>query len=396
MTSLSKPAARLDGVQPSPIRKIFDRAAAIEAQGTKVYHFEIGRPDFDTPQVAKAAASAALERGEVHYGPNAGTLPLRRAITDYLSERRGTDYDPVGGVLVTVGAGEALFLAFMAYIGPGDEVIYFTPAWANYDAAIRLTGATPVPVALDPANGYRFDVEALGATITDRTRMIVVCTPNNPTGGVLTGDDIAGIERALARTDILLVTDEIYADLVYGDVVHESPAAREGLYDRTIVIGGFAKAFAMDGWRLGWLAAPNDLVTPCLRVRQYTTVCPPTFLQPGAAAALTEAAAEAEAMRRSFEGRRAAGLEILSGVPGVHVAAPDGAFYFYVTYDEGVAEPAEQLAMRLLEEHHVALVPGTAFDPRHGQHSFRVSYATDIDDLREGLRRIVAVLTASG
>lgn len=393
-TALRQPAERLAGISPSPIRAIFDRAAALEAAGQKIYHFEIGRPDFDTPQPVKDATSASLARGEVHYGANAGTLALRTEIARYLSDRRGTTYDPDGGVVVTIGANEAVFLSFMAYCGSGDEIIVLTPAWAHYEACARLAGATPVLVGLDAENGYCLDVDALRAAITERTRMVVVCSPNNPTGGVLTADDITAIERLLAGTGILLLSDEIYADLVYDGTVHESPARRESLRERTLVVGGFAKAFAMDGWRLGWLAGPKELVTPALRVRQYTTVCAPTFLQPGAVAALAESADAAEQMRLAFETRRAAGLELLTGVPGVRVAAPDGAFYFYVSYDPSIAEPAEQLALRLLEEHSVALVPGTAFDPQHGQHSFRISYACDVDDLREGIRRIIAALAS--
>lgn len=378
----------MQGIAPSPIRAIFDRAAELEAAGEKIYHFEIGRPDFDTPAVAKDATVESLERGEVHYSANPGTAELRQEIARYLTERRGTSYDANGEVLVTIGANEAVFLSFMAYCGPGDEIVMLTPAWAHYEACAKLVGATPVRVPLDADRGYRLDADALRAAITERTSMVVICTPNNPTGGVLDAGDIDAIEGMLAGTDIVLLSDEIYADLVYGDARHESPAVRPDLRSRTLVVGGFAKAFAMDGWRLGWLAGPRDLVTPALRVRQYTTVCAPTFLQPGAAAALRSGAEEAERMRLAFAERRAAGLEILRSIPGLRVADPDGAFYFYVSYDPETAEPAQELAMRLLEDHGVAVVPGTAFDPEHGHHSFRISYACDVDDLRTGLERI--------
>ncbi len=255
-------APRLHEISPSPIRAIFDRAAELEASGRKIYHFEIGRPDFDTPEVIKEATIASLGRGEVHYSANSGTAELRAEIAKYLEDRRGTTYDPNGEVLVTVGANEAVFLSFMAYCGVGSEIIVLTPAWAHYEACVKLAGATPIMVPLDAANGYRFDAEALRSAVTERTRMVVICTPNNPTGGVLTAEDISEIEDVLEGTDILLLSDEIYADLVYGEVTHESPAARASLYPRTLVVGGFAKAFAMDGWRLGWLAGPRDLVTP--------------------------------------------------------------------------------------------------------------------------------------
>lgn len=392
-TRFGRFADRLRDIGPSPIRAIFDKAAALEAAGEKVYHFEIGRPDFDTPQVAKDAAAASLDRGEVHYGPNAGTLDLRKAISGYLQERRGTSYDPGTEVLVTIGANEAVFLALMAFCGPGDEVIFPVPAWAHYDSCIRLAGATPVPVRLDADNDYRLDIDAIAAAITPATRMVILCTPNNPTGGVATAGEIEKLATVLEPTDALLMSDEIYADLVYDEIRHQSPAAVGNLRERTLVIGGFAKAFAMDGWRLGWLAGPKELITPALRVRQYTTVCAPTFLQPGAAAALRHAGPAAETMRTQFQERRKAGLKILTGVPGVTVSQPDGAFYFYLTYTPETAEPAEQLALRLLEEQRVAVVPGTAFDPDGGTHSIRISYACHIDDLTEGLRRTVQTLT---
>lgn len=390
-----RPAERLAEIKPSPIRAIFDKAAALEAAGEKVYHFEIGRPDFDSPQVAKDATAASLERGEVHYGPNAGTTDLRKAIAEYLQARRGTTYDPTSEVIVTIGANEAVFLALMAFCGPGDEVIVPVPAWAHYESCIRLTGATPVPVRLDAANNFRLDINAIAAAITPATRMVILCTPNNPTGGVTTRDEIEALAALLEPTDALLMSDEIYADLVYENTEHLSPAAVGSLRERTLVIGGFAKAFAMDGWRLGWLAGPRELVAPALRVRQYTTVCAPTFLQPGAAAALREAGPDAEQMRRAFEERRKAGLDILQGIPGITVSQPDGAFYFYLSYSPDIAEPAEQLALRLLDEQRVAVVPGTAFDPHGGTHSIRISYACHIDDLTEGLRRIVQSLTTT-
>ncbi len=391
-TRFGRFADRLRDIGPSPIRAIFDKAAALEAAGEKVYHFEIGRPDFDTPQVAKDAAAASLDRGEVHYGPNAGTIDLREAISGYLQERRGTIYDPGTEVLVTIGANEAVFLALMAFCGPGDEVIFPVPAWAHYESCIRLAGATPVPVRLDADNDYRLDIDAIAAAITPATRMVILCTPNNPTGGVATAEEIEKLANVLEPTDALLMSDEIYADLVYDEIRHQSPASVGNLRERTLVIGGFAKAFAMDGWRLGWLAGPKELITPALRVRQYTTVCAPTFLQPGAAAALRHAGPEAETMRIQFQERRKAGLKILTGIPGVTVSQPDGAFYFYLTYTPDTAEPAEQLALRLLDEQRVAVVPGTAFDPDGGTHSIRISYACHIDDLTEGLRRIVQTL----
>ncbi|WP_031464482.1 pyridoxal phosphate-dependent aminotransferase [Sciscionella sediminilitoris] len=391
VTSLSRPAARLEDIKPSPIRVIFDRAAELSAAGAKIHHLEIGRPDFDSPDVAKQATAEALRLGDVHYGPNAGTLELRTAIAEYLRERRGLRYQADGELLVTVGANEAVFLAIMAFCQPGDEVVVPVPAWAHYLSCIRLAGATPITVPLDADRGYRLDRDALAGAINERTRMVVLCTPNNPTGTVADRSDVDSVAGMLNGTNALLLSDEIYADLVYG-TEHSSPAAHEELYPRTFSIGGFAKAFAMDGWRLGWLAGPRELIAPALRVRQYTTVCPNTFIQSGAVAALRCARAEAETMRRSFHARRDAALEVLRGTDRLRVAVPDGAFYLYLSYEPGSAEPAERFALRLLEEHHVAVVPGTAFDPQGGTHSLRVSYACSTEELTEGLRRIIAAL----
>lgn len=387
--TLTRPAARLEEIKPSPIRAVFDRAGELAAEGKRIYHLEIGRPDFDTPEVAKRAAADALQAGEVHYGPNAGSARLRTAVTDYLADARGVGYEPDGGVIVTVGANEAIFLAIMAFCQPGDEVVVPVPAWAHYRSCIRLAGATPVEVPLDESNGYRLHRRRLADAVTERTRMVVMCTPNNPTGTVADKADVDAIADLLDGTDALLLSDEIYADLIYGNMRHISPATHPGLAGRTLTVGGFAKAFAMDGWRLGWLAGPPELIGPALRVRQYTTVCPTTFIQAGAAAALDEAREETEWMRQAFEQRRDAALDILRSTDRLRGAAPDGAFYLYLGY---TGEPADRFALRLLEEQHVAVVPGTAFDPSGGSQSLRVSFACSIEDLTEGLRRIIAVL----
>lgn len=288
--ALTRPADRLADIAPSPIRAIFDRA-----------------------------------------------------------DRRDTRYRPDGEIIVTVGANEAVFLAVMAFRGPGDEVVVPVPAWAHYRACIRLAGATPVEVGLDPANGYRLDRRALAGAITDRTRMVVLCTPNNPTGTVADESDLRAVAEMLRPTNALLLSDEIYADLTYG-VPHVSPGSPAELYPRTLTVGGFAKAFAMDGWRLGWLAGPAELISPALRVRQYTTVCPTTFTQDGAVAALRSAGDEAGAVRRAFARRRGAALRELGRTDKIDVAPPDGAFYLYLSYHPDTAEPAAELAGRLLEE----------------------------------------------
>lgn len=388
---LAQPAARLAEIKPSPIRAVFDRADELERSGERVIHLEIGRPDFDTPDVAKQRATQAIADGKVHYGPNAGQPELRAAISRYLARRHGLTYREADEVLVTVGANEAVFLAIMAFCGPGDEVVVPVPAWSAYVACVRLAGARPVVLPLRAEDGYQVDPDALAAVMTPRTRMVVLCTPHNPTGAVTGPRRLAAVADVVRGTRALVLSDEIYAELVYGEHRHTSPAAVAGLRHRTLVVGGFAKAYAMDGWRLGWLAGPPELVRPALRVRQFTTICPTTFAQLGGAAALDEGGAEREAMRREFGRRRDAALEVLSRQNVLSPGDPGGAFYMYLSYPERLG-PSDELSRRLLEERRVAVVPGTAFDADGGKHALRISYACGIDDLREGLNRLVAAV----
>ncbi|GII97043.1 aminotransferase [Sinosporangium siamense] len=352
-------------------------------------HLEIGRPDFDTPTLVKEAATASLAAGRVHYGPNAGTPQLRTAIARTLAAASGPVYDPDGEVIVTIGASEAVFLAIMAFCGPGDEVLIPVPAWPAYEACVRLAGATPVFLPLDPAQGYSLDPEAVRARLTPRTRMLVVCTPHNPTGAVVDAGRLRALADVLRHTGVLVLSDEIYSELVYDGTRHVPVATVADLHMRTLTVGGFAKAYAMDGWRLGWLAAPRELATPALRIRQFTTACPPTFTQDAAVSALRDTAQERAQMRDAFAERRRAALDLLNGCTGLHIGNPAGAFYLYLTYPPHLG-PGDRFARELLEEDHVAVVPGAAFDPTGaGAHSLRVSYARSVDDIREGVSRIL-------
>lgn len=385
-SELIRPADRLADIEASKIRQIFDRAHEIEAAGHRVIHFEIGRPDFDTPAHIKAATHAALDAGHVHYSPNAGILELRRAIADKFIRDSGVTYSPDDEIIVTVGTGEAVSLAMMALLNPGDEVLIPTPAWPHYAETARLAGARPVSIPLDQSNGYRLRPESVRAALTDRSRMLVICSPNNPTGTVLSAETLTALADVLASTDVVVLADEIYEYLVYNGVRHTCAAGIPDLRERTVVVGGLAKAYAMDGWRLGWLAGPRELVRWALRVRQYTTVCAPTFLQHGAVAALADDQRTREEMRAEFARRRAAALQVLQAQDVMQVTGAEGAFYLYVTYDPQLP-PATQLALDLLETCHVALVPGVAFGP--GQdHAFRIAYSCPIEDVVEGLLRI--------
>jgi aspartate/methionine/tyrosine aminotransferase len=391
---LLRPADRLADVEASRIRRIFERAHEIEAGGERVIHFEIGRPDFDTPAHVKAATRAALDAGHVHYSSNWGIPELRRAIADKFVHDGGVNFSPDDEIIVTVGTGEAVFLAMMALLNPGDEVIIPTPAWPHYAETARLAGARPVCLPLDPSDGYRLRPENVRAALTDRSRMLILCSPNNPTGTVTSAETLKDLADVLAGSDVVVLADEIYEYLVYDQALHVCAAGIPTLRDRTVVVGGFAKAYAMDGWRLGWLAGPRELVRWALRVRQYTTVCAPTFLQYGAVAALEGDQRPRDEMRAEFARRRAAALEVLETQDVLRVSGAEGAFYLYVTYDPQLP-PATELALELLETCHVAVVPGVAFGP--GQdHAFRIAYSCPIDDVVEGIGRIIDHLARSG
>jgi aspartate/methionine/tyrosine aminotransferase len=383
---LYSPAARLDGVEASPIRAVFDRASALEAEGAHVYHLEIGRPDFDSPACAKAAAVAALDGGAVHYGPNAGELQFREAIAASLARDHGLGYAASDEIVATIGANEAVFLAIMAFCSPGDDVIIPVPAWSAYAACVRLAGANPVLLELDQRAGYELLADAVERLMRPQTRMVVLCNPHNPTGAVTGEQRLAEIADLLRGTRVILLSDEIYADLVYGEPVAASATVSD-LRERTITVGGMAKSYAMDGWRLGWLAGPAQFVRPAVRIRQYTTICPTTFAQLGAAEALHTAAGDREAMRVEFGERRNAALDILDGAKHLAYHAPDGAFYVYLCYPARHGLAAD-VASRLLEEDQVATVPGTAFGAQSGQHALRLSFACSTADVREGVSRI--------
>jgi aminotransferase len=385
-SALGRPSARLSTIPASPIRRIFDRAHELEEGGAHVYHLEIGRPDFDTPDHIKRAAIDALDAGFVHYSSNWGIPRLRQAIAQKLARDNGLAYSPDDEIIVTVGANEAVLLAMLAFLDPGDEIIIPIPAWPHYAQCARLAGAVPVAVSLSPDDGYQVEPSQIAPLITRRTRMVVVCTPHNPTGAVVDRAHLKALARLLRPTPIIVLADEIYEYLVYDGAVHLSPGAVEDLRDRTLLVGGFAKAYAMDGWRLGYLAGPRDLMKWAIRVHQYTTVCATTFAQHGAVAAIDGPQDRRVAMIADFGARRAAVHAALDQQRVVTYVPTRGAFYVYVRYARA-APTADELALTLLEERHVAIVPGSAFGPGQS-HAFRLSYSCSIADAVEGTRRL--------
>jgi aminotransferase len=379
-------AERMALVPFSGIRKVFERAKALEREGRPVIFLETGRPDFDTPAHIKAAAQRALDAGEVHYTSNYGTPALRAAIAEKLRRDNGLNYDPEAEILVTVGASEAIFAAFLALAGPGDEILYPEPGWLNYAAAARLAGALPVPVPLRESNRFQMDPDEVQRRVTPRTRILVVVSPHNPTGTVQSPEALHGLAEIAAQHNLVVISDEIYEKILYEDRAHVSPAAFPGLRERTITVNGFSKAYSMTGWRLGYAAAAPPFIQAMNRVHQYNVACACSFAQAGAVAALSGPQDCVAAMVREFRRRRDLIVPALNAIDGLSCLRPGGAFYVWLNIrDRRVT--SEDFALTLLETAYVSLVPGPVFG-ESGQGYVRLSYANSYERLADAVERI--------
>ena len=379
-------AERMAMVPFSGIRKVFERAKALEREGRPVIFLETGRPDFDTPAHIKDAAKQALDAGDVHYTSNYGTPALRAAIADKLRCDNGLSYDPETEILVSVGAAEAILAAFLALAGPGDEVLYPEPGWVNYAAAARLAGAVPVPVPLREASGFQMDPDEVRRRLTPRTRLLVVVSPHNPTGAVQSPESLRALAELAVRHNLVVISDEIYEKILYDDLIHVSLASFPGLRERTITVNGFSKAYSMTGWRLGYAAAPPPFIQAMNRVHQYNVSCACAFAQAGAVAALRGPQDCVAAMVREFRRRRDLVVPALNDIPGLACLRPGGAFYVWLNI-QGRRMTSEDFALRLLETAYVSLVPGPVFG-ESGQGYVRLSYANSYERLAEALDRV--------
>ena len=370
----------------SGIRKVFERAKALEREGRPVIFLETGRPDFDTPAHIKEAAKRALDAGDVHYTSNYGTPELRAAIAEKLKRENGLTYDPDAEIIVTVGAAEAVFDAFLAFLNPGDEVLYPEPSWLNYAAAARLAGAIPVPIPLRESNGYQIDPDEVRRRITSQTRLLIIASPHNPTGAVQSPDTLRDLADLVVQCNLLVISDEIYERIIYDDRVHVSLARLPGMGERTITINGFSKAFSMTGWRLGYAAAPQPFIQAMNRVHQYNVACACAFAQAGAVAALKGPQDCVTAMVAEFRRRRDLVVPAINAMRGLSCVNPGGAFYVWVNITR-IGVTSEDFSMNLLERAYVSLVPGTVFG-ESGQGYVRLSYANSYERLEEALRRL--------
>ena len=364
----------------SGIRKFFDLLENMK----DVTALTVGQPDFVTPWHIRNAGVESLERGKTYYTSNAGTLDLRRAISDYLTRRFGVTYDPTHEIVVTVGGSEAIDMAMRAVLTEGDEVIIPNPAFVCYEPLAKMTGATPVIVDTYVEDKFKLTPETLKKAITPRTKMLVLPFPNNPTGAIMTREELEGIAEVLRGTNILVLSDEIYAELTYGRR-HVSIAELDGMRERTILVSGFSKAYAMTGWRLGYLCAPEPLAAQMLKLHQYAIMCAPTVSQFAAIEAMDNGDADVAEMVEEYDRRRKYIYDGLTSM-GSEVFEPEGAFYIWPNLGK-FGLTSEEFCERLLYEHKCAIVPGTAFGAC-GEGFARISYAYSVKHITKALEQI--------
>jgi len=368
--------------------EVLVRARALEAQGHNIVHLEIGEPDFATPQHIIDAAKQALDDGWTHYGPTQGLPELREAIAEYISSSRGIQVGPER-VCVTPGGKPIIFFPILALCEAGDEVIYPNPSFPIYESMIRFSGATPVPMPLIESRGFSFDLDLFKSKLNDRTRLVILNSPANPTGGVIPDADIAEIARLLADRDVVVLSDEIYSQVTYGPAPR-SIATYPGMLDKTIILDGFSKTYAMTGWRLGYGVMPPKLVEAVNLLMVNSNSCTASFSQRACIAALRGSQEPSRKMVAEFRRRRDAFVAELNTLPGFRCVVPEGAFYAFPNI-EGTGWKSKPLADALLNEAGVASLSGTAFGA-YGEGYLRFSYANSLENLMEAARRVRAFL----
>lgn len=381
-------AGKVAKTPPSGIRKFFDIAATME----NVISLGIGEPDFVTPQPIIEAGIASLRRGETQYTSNSGTWELRSALAGHLKRLYGVSYDAADEILITVGVSEALYLAMTATLNPGDEVIIPEPCFVSYAPEVTFAGGVPVMIPTYVENAFKVTAETIAANITPQTRAILLGYPNNPTGAVMTREILVDIVALAEKHDLLLYSDEIYDQLVYG-VPHVSVPSLPGAWERTILLGGFSKDYAMTGWRIGYTCAPAPLLAAMRKVHQYTIMSAPTTAQAAAVVALEQGRPFVEAMRQEYDRRRRLIVDGFNTL-GLDCFEPHGAFYAFPDIRRS-GMSSDDFAMRLLEEEEVAMVPGDAFGAS-GAGYVRASYATAYEKIEEALNRLESFMHRHG
>ncbi len=368
-------------MQPSGIRKFFD----IVAEMPDAISLGVGEPDFDTPWHIREAGIYSLEKGRTFYTSNAGLLELRKEIAAYYERKHRLTYDPVSETFITVGGSEAIDMALRAMLDPGDEVIIPEPCYVSYVPCARLAGGVPVTIPLKEYNEFRLTPEELEAAITEKTKVLVLAFPNNPTGAIMEEKDLVPIAKICRERDIFVVSDEIYGELTYTGKPHMTIASLPGMQERTIVINGFSKAYAMTGWRLGFAVGPKEIISQMLKLHQYAIMCAPTTSQYAGVEALRNGDEDVAKMREAYNQRRRYLVKELNDM-GLHCFEPYGAFYVFPSIQH-LGITSDEFATRLLEQEKLAVVPGTAFGDC-GEGFLRISYAYSLAELKEALGRI--------
>ncbi len=367
-------------MKPSAIRKYFDFSERKE----KVITLGVGEPDFPTPKAYCEAAIESINNKETFYTSNWGSLEFREAISDYMRDRFSLKYSPIDEVLITVGTSEAMDLALRSLVNPGDEVIIPEPCYVSYEPNVNLVGGIPIYVETKSENKFKLMAEDLEKAITDKTKVLILPYPSNPTGGIMTRSELEPIAELIKKYDIFVVADELYSELSYG-VKHTSIASLPGMWERTYVINGFSKSFAMTGWRVGFLCGPRQLLTQTVKIHQYTMLCAPIMAQRAAEKALRDGISEMEEMVSIYNGRRKYLVKRLNEI-GLDCFEPEGAFYAFPSIKK-TGLKSEEFADALLDAKNVAVVPGTGFGPS-GEGFVRICYAYSIEEITEALDRI--------
>ncbi|MCC6313424.1 MAG: pyridoxal phosphate-dependent aminotransferase [Thermomicrobiales bacterium] len=383
-------AARVRNLAPSPTLAVSDKARQLKAEGIDVIDLGGGDPDFITPEHIRRAAIDAMNAGDTHYVASAGIPALRRAIAEKLRADNGIVVEPMGGVVVTPGGKQALFEAALALIEPGVDVLVPEPAWVSYVPMVELAGGRAVPTPLDPDDNYRLTREALETAVTPASRVIIVCSPNNPTGRVFERDELATLADFAQAHDLLVFSDEMYEKILYDGRTHTSVATLDGMAERTLVFNGLSKAYAMTGWRLGYVAGPTPYISQIAKVHSHSATCATSFVQAAGVAALTGPQAFIGEMVAAWDRRRQAVSSGLSAIPGIACSPAEGAFYAFADV-RGTGMTSAEAADFLLREAHVAVTPGVAFGEA-GEGHVRLSFATGDTALATAVERIGAAL----
>jgi aspartate aminotransferase len=381
-------AERVRQLRPSPTLAVSDRARALRQQGIDVIDLGGGDPDFPTPTHICQAAADAMFRGETHYVASAGIPELRRAIARKLQAENRIPVTP-DEIIVTPGGKAALFVSILALVGPGDDVLMFDPGWVSYEPMVLMAGARCLHVPLLPEENYRITREAIEAVLTPQTRLMIVNSPNNPTGRVLTREEADAIVTVAQEHDIVVISDEIYEKIIYDGREHLSLAAFPGMAERTLTVNGFSKAYAMTGWRLGYVAGPAPLIRQIMKVHSHSATCATSFAQWGGVAALEGPQDVIDAMVAAWDRRRRFVTERLNAIPGFRCPLPEGAFYAFPDVS-GTGLSGQEVAQKLIEEAYVGVTPGDAFGAS-GSGCIRLSFATADELLERALDRIANV-----